>query len=91
MPRFDVRGDRHPDDEGQDRPEVRQRRTHVSIGQIQREEDDVARLDVGENLSAGEVGVCVEEPVGERQEQGEPQRGGPCRVVGTAAHADNLP
>ena len=47
---------------------MRQRRGELLLGHVDGGEDDVRRLHVGENVAAGEIGVRVEETVGQRQQ-----------------------
>ena len=73
---LDMRGERHPHDERQYRPDVGQRSRPLTLRAVDGEEDHVGGLDIGEHPAAGDVGVGVEEPVGQRQQQGEPQASG---------------
>ena len=82
-----------PADERQQRPDMGERRGPLALRGVDREENDVSGLDVGEHTTAGDVGVRVEKSVGQCEQQGEPQGPRSLDVLWAgrqATHADNL-
>jgi hypothetical protein len=74
--RFQVCGQQHTGHERQDGPDVCERGDEVAFTGVHGEEDDVSGLDVGEHVTARDVGVRVEEGIGRGEQQRESQGGG---------------
>ena len=78
----ELRG-RHPEGESQHRQKIAGRPEPVPIEKTLAEQNNVARLGVGEDPAPAEVGVGVLKPAGESEEGNRKQAlsGGVCRMV----------
>jgi hypothetical protein len=88
-----MRRQHHADDESENRPQVSERGRELSFRAVDGAEDDVRGLHVGEHAAARQIGVGVEESIGQREEQGEPQASrslGVRRAGRRCTHPDNV-